>query len=294
MIKIRFSGGLGNQLYQLGFLWYLQDNGFAVRPDFCEYTYYAFHQGLELNKILRIPYDDEIRNVERSRHQWYKVFDEKLGFWLRFHYHKFVAENFSEYIEEEEGRIFDFHTLRNKNEVTLKGHWQKLDYLLPIQGKFHECLHYCCLNTERDKRIKTRIEDEMSVSIHVRRGDYLKEMQYQVIKDFKYYDRAIRLLKEKHPNASFFVFSDDIEWVKNQIHEDNVTFVDWNKGQESYKDMLLMSLCKHNIIANSTFSWWGAFLNSNMDKIVVCPDEWLVGESAIGHVPENWTKISAV
>lgn len=293
MIKVRFSGGLGNQLYQLGFLWYLQRNGVNAVPDFCEYTYYDFHQGLELNKLLKTPYDDKIRTTEDSRRRWYKFFNEKLGFWLRFHYHRILSERFSEYIVEDEAHLFDGTFLSCKDNVTLKGHWQKLEYLLPVQDLFCKNMHYNSLTTDRDKKIMEQISKTESVSIHIRRGDYLKEMQYLVIKGFSYYNRAIELVKAKYPEASFYVFSDDMEWVRRQMQEKNMVFVDWNKGSDSFKDMLLMSLCKHNIIANSTFSWWGAFLNANPHKMVVCPDEWLVGQKIDGRVPADWIKIKA-
>ena len=71
----------------------------------------------------------------------------------------------------------------------------------------------------------------------------------------------------------------------------NAVFIDWNKGDDSFKDLLLMSLCRHNIIANSTFSWWGAYLNRNSKKMVVCPDHWMVDEPTVGRVPVDWILI---
>ena len=82
-----------------------------------------------------------------------------------------------------------------------------------------------------------------------------------------------------------------MDWVKDNIQIQNCTYVDHNKGKNSYLDMYLMSLCKHNIISNSTFSWWGAWLNRNTSKIVVMPDRWLQNDSAQGIFPSEWVKL---
>ena len=95
-------------------------------------------------------------------------------------------------------------------------------------------------------------------------------------------------------NPYFFIFSNDIEWCQENIKLENSYYVDWNTGENSYKDMQLMSLCKHNIIPNSTFSWWGAWLNKNPNKIVIAPEKWFNECSNIndlGIVPEKWVKI---
>lgn len=293
MCKVVFSGGLGNQLYQLCFLWYLQSLGLKARPDFSEFSYYAFHQGLELNKVLDTEFKADIDRVEKSRKRWYCVFNEKLGFWLRFHFYQFVNKHFRKYVREEEGHLYEKEEIPQSCNLTLKGHWQLLPYVEKVKNRLHGCVSYKALDTERDRQIMKDIKNCTSVSIHIRRGDYLKENQYQVIKGFDYYRRAIEYIKQHCPDAHFFVFSDDMDWVKTQMTEKNVTFVDWNKEADSYKDMLLMSLCQHNIIANSTFSWWGAYLNAHDDKIVVCPKEWLVGESSESRVPTDWTRMDA-
>ena len=152
-------------------------------------------------------------------------------------------------------------------------------------------MNYSLLSTPKDREIVRQIKDTVSVSVHVRRGDYLKESQYGVIRGFNYYNRAIQLMQKLCPNAVFYVFSDDIEWVRIQMQGYNAVFIDWNKGDDSFKDLLLMSLCRHNIIANSTFSWWGAYLNRNSKKMVVCPDHWMVDEPTVGRVPVDWILI---
>lgn len=291
--KVVFSGGLGNQLHQLCFLWHLQRLGVKARPDFGEFAYYAFHQGLELNKVLRTEYAAEVDRVERSRRRWYRLFNEKLGFWLRYHVRQLYNRYARTYIIENPSRVYGLADIPSTARLTLKGHWQQLAYVESVRERLLQSVSYDRLDTPRDRAIVAQIEACTSVSVHVRRGDYLKESQYQVTGGFAYYEKAMALVKRSHPDAHFFVFSDDIAWVKGQTSETSVTFVDWNSGADSFKDILLMSLCKHNIIANSTFSWWGAYLNANPGKMVVCPDEWLVGVPAKGRVPADWVELKA-
>jgi hypothetical protein len=118
-----------------------------------------------------------------------------------------------------------------------------------------------------------------SISIHVRRGDYLNHESYKNICGLNYYCSAIRYIKTLIMDPFFIVFSDDILWCKenlnNILSDTSVIYVDWNTGKESYKDMQLISNCKHNIIANSSFSWWGAWLNTFPNKIIIAPKKWL-------------------
>lgn len=87
------------------------------------------------------------------------------------------------------------------------------------------------------------------------------------------------------------LFSDDIEWAKQNMQIKNGIFVDWNKSIDSWQDMYLMSLCKHNIIANSSFSWWGAWLNTNPNKIVIAPQQWMKSDSGKDVIPETWIRL---
>ena len=93
-------------------------------------------------------------------------------------------------------------------------------------------------------------------------------------------------------NPTYVIFSDDIAWCKDNINVDNARFVDWNTGAQSFEDMHLMSLCKHNIISNSSFSWWGAWLNANPDKKVIAPNKWIHYTNALGILPKEWIKVS--
>ncbi len=119
-----------------------------------------------------------------------------------------------------------------------------------------------------------KMHSENSVSVHVRRGDYVL-YKYTLLPP-AWYQKAIAYMNERVDEPFYYIFSDDIEWAKANLDiEEPHMFVTWNRGDESYNDMRLMTHCKHNIVANSTFSWWGAFLGAPEERIVIMPDKWV-------------------
>ena len=143
-------------------------------------------------------------------------------------------------------------------------------------------------NRECEKQI---IEDENSISVHVRKGDYVGST-YDIL-GVDYYRKAIKIIKNYRTSPQFYLFSDNIEMAKKiwtEINcENKVEYIVWNKGVNSYYDMYLMSLCRDNIIANSTFSYWAAQLNKNRKKIVIRP-KMQTAERETWDV-ENWVKV---
>ncbi len=133
--------------------------------------------------------------------------------------------------------------------------------------------------------------DEKAVAVHVRRGDYLKPAinAFHGLLPIKYYENARVKLETTIDNPNYYIFSDDIEWCKLNFKFRNSTFIS-DKGTANWEDMCLMSLCKHNIIANSSYSWWSAWLNTNPDKIVIAPEQWFAKQTS-EIVPEKWLKI---
>jgi hypothetical protein len=158
--------------------------------------------------------------------------------------------------------------------------------------------------SEASKNWQDEIENTNSVSIHIRRGDFVSNPHFHNL-PVSHYINAINYIKARVHSPSFFVFTDDLEFVKNELsHLDNICFVDSNnQKQNSYstygdlEDLYLMSKCKHNIIANSTFSWWGAWLNNNPKKIVIAPKAWFNNKEAQviynkgNLVPAEWIKM---
>lgn len=149
--------------------------------------------------------------------------------------------------------------------------------------------------SEKTKKLQHSIESCNSISLHVRRGDYLfpnSKNLFGGICTINYYESAIQYMCLHVQNPVFYVFSDDIPWVRDNIaiHDDAV-FVSHNQGMDSWQDMYLMSKCKHHIIANSTFSWWGAYLSTNKEKIVVCPPKLTNRGDSPNLFPDEWIKI---
>lgn len=148
-----------------------------------------------------------------------------------------------------------------------------------IDREIRESFRFPDIIDPQNMKIKRIIRETESVAIHVRRGDMLKT-NFECY-EYGYFKRAVKHMKKKVQNPFFFFFcdSDSEEWVKNNIpvfgldlQKDNIFFVDWNSGKESYRDMQLMAMCRHNIITTSSFGWWGAYLNENPEKITISPD----------------------
>ncbi|GHT75659.1 alpha-1,2-fucosyltransferase [Bacteroidia bacterium] len=149
--------------------------------------------------------------------------------------------------------------------------------------------------SEKSQPIAKKIAAENSVSIHIRRGDYLDKKNLAIFENIctlDYYNKAVQYMIKHVERPVFYVFSDDILWTKEKLNLPNAFFIDWNSGSNSWEDMFLMSLCKHNIIANSTFSWWGAWLNRNENKIVVCPAKYTNIYASNEFFPADWHKMN--
>jgi len=197
-------------------------------------------------------------------------------------------------IYREHGFRFDPKVLKLPDDVYLDGYWQTEKYFLNIRGVLlKEFLpkEFGARALDYKKAIESA---ENAVSVHVRRGDYVSEPntnKYHGTCGSEYYREAAKIIGDKVPNPHFFVFSDDVPWVKENIAlGDKVTYVE---GCKNYEDLHLMSLCRHNIIANSSFSWWGAWLNEHPDKIVVTPKKWFnePGVDTSDLVPQGWVRV---
>jgi hypothetical protein len=190
---------------------------------------------------------------------------------------------------------FDPLILKSPRNTYLKGYWQTEKYFADIRQIL---LKDFSLKVEINPNCEPfieRINQSNSVSLHVRRGDYVQEEytnRLHGVCSLDYYKIAINHIKKHIQEPHFFIFSDDPEWVKeNLLWEDKTTFVCGNNFAD-YEDLYLMSLCKHNIIANSSFSWWGAWLNQNQLKIVCAPQRWFAVKSRNLQdiVPSDWLR----
>lgn len=193
---------------------------------------------------------------------------------------------------------YDINVINNSKKYTsLIGYWQAEKYFLDIRDELLEDFKVKELPAALNAKWATQINSVNAVSIHIRRGDYVKDKATNVMHGFcglQYYVDAIEIIKNKIENPVFFVFSDDMEWAKNNLKSSlPVFFVENNPVEQAHEDMRLMSLCKHNIIANSTFSWWAAWLNNNTNKIVIAPKLWFADEKYKNEdlIPDKWLKL---
>ncbi len=213
---------------------------------------------------------------------------------------KLTKMNFKISVVNEELGKFCENILETQAPANLKGFFQNEKYFINVREQLLKDFE---LNENLDKQnleMLEKIKNTESVAVHFRRGDYTKARIANVFGccGKNYYKNAIKIIAEKlNKKPTLFIFSDDINWVRNNIKFDYETvFVDINSGKKGYFDLELMKNCKHNIIANSSFSWWSAWLNENPDKIVVAPEPWICTrtiENDFETVPENWIKCSA-
>ncbi|MDF5729534.1 MAG: alpha-1,2-fucosyltransferase, partial [Rhizonema sp. PD38] len=178
---------------------------------------------------------------------------------------------------------FDSDVLKAPNNSYLYGYWQSDKYFTDIRHILLSEFSIKYPQNYQNEELSEKIQFHESVSLHVRRGDYFqdeKTYQFHGICSLDYYKCCMNYIAEKVTNPQFFVFSDDSQWVKENLKGSfPITIVENNGGFKSYEDLRLMTQCKHNIIANSSFSWWGAWLNPNPYKIVCTPQQWFKKQS---------------
>jgi hypothetical protein len=192
---------------------------------------------------------------------------------------------------------FDRSLLTAPSNSYLEGYWQSEKYFNDHANSIRTDLEFKPELDKENSLILSKIISSESVSLHVRRGDYVSSAStnsFHGTTDENYYNQSIAMLRSKAKNIRFFIFSDDIEWCKNNLRvPPESTFIAHNTGVNSFKDMQLMSKCKHNIIANSSFSWWGAWLNRNKNKNIIAPKQWFndatVNTSDL--IPSGWVTL---
>jgi hypothetical protein len=177
----------------------------------------------------------------------------------------------------------------------LEGYWQNECYFADIAAILRQELVFAPFADELNQAIAQRIQHSSrpTVSVHVRRGDYAQFTAFGMC-SVDYYERALIYMQQHLVEPVFFVFSDDISWARENLPLPATTeFVDWNQGATSYRDMQLMSLCHNHVIANSSFSWWGAWLNPRPDKLVVAPQIWMAAPRVMTErvVPATWVRL---
>lgn len=301
MFIVNCIGGLGNQLFQHALIEALIARGSEVKLAVDQFGVYRQHDGFLLNDLFphRIPVADSRDLCEMLgpvfRRPWTRRILARHSL-ARLRPRKFL-------VESDLGSSLDIFSLNG--DYYLQGYWQALTIFRDIAGNLRR------LHGEAGKIIKApqfeRIKDEMSnsisVSVHFRGGDYLSKKNSKVYANCKveYYERAMKFFRERYDGVKFYIFSDDPAEMSKVIPWNcDCNFVRLEREGlslsearlMSYFEMCLMSKCGHNIIANSTFSWWGAFLGVQDNRSVLAPLKWFNGSREnLDLIPDHWTRI---
>ena len=279
-IRIKLTGGLGNQMFQFatGFAT-AKKNNVRLSLDLSYINQRQLFNGFELEKVFDIYSKVSFLNKGLS----------------------FKSINFKEILNKIDITFYNFkephfHYTSNILDIPkhsfLDGYWQSELYFKNYSKEIKKIFNFSNQLDKQNHLIANDISKNNSISIHVRRGDFLLKRNNNHNIDLKdYYLKAIDKSSKCFKNPKYFIFTDDPLWVtENFILDYSYIVVDVNYGTKSFFDMYLMSLCKSNIIANSSFSWWSAWLNNNKDKIVYAPKKWFNDKSiCTDHlIPNSW------
>jgi hypothetical protein len=287
MIISRLIGGLGNQMFQ-----YAAGRSLAVanncelKLDISGFKDYTLHNGYELdlfNIKANVANAEDVSGMVNTQSRL-----------MRFIYRKLKVKKSTHFVEQSFTFSSDF--FNTEQPVYIDGYWQSYKYFESIESQLKQEFSFKSSLVGKNLQVYEHISNVNAVSIHVRRGDYVSNKHTNSVHgvcSLDYYRAAIQTMTAHVENPVFFIFSDDIEWVKdNLVFGSHDVFVDNNTGKKSYNDMCLMSLCQHHIIANSSFSWWGAWLGVNAKKIVIAPQQWFANTTITDDlIPESWLRI---
>lgn len=281
--------GLANRMFQYSYYLFLKKNGYDAEVDFYQSAKLA-HEKVAWNDIFPVAKIEQASRLEVLKLAGGSDLLSKIR-------RKFIPA-LSGVVNMP--TAFDA-TLPERNEKNkyIIGVFQNASVVEAVEDDVKMCFSFLPFTDSFNVAISSELKACNSVGIHVRKGnDYMSRIWYQNTCSVDYYLKAIERIKKLVDNPKFFVFTDNPKWVKENFAEIDYRLVEGNpaNGWGSHFDMQLMSMCKHNIISNSTYSWWGAFLNSNKDKIVICPEVWFNPESCEEYTSDrllcnNWISL---
>lgn len=286
---VNVIGGLGNQMFVYATYIALRKQHPSESVKICTRSFvgYPLHNGYEIDRIFGT--NDEQASILDLIKVAYPFFNYRT--WQIMTHILPLRHSMSKCTEHIE---FDYNEILRKDSCFYDGYWQNEKYFKAVRDDVILAFKFPAFRNQANVELADRLQSCNSVSCHIRRGDYLKDKRWDIC-SIDYYKQAISTIQEKTQIDLFCIFSDDINWCKeifsSLLSGVDVVYVDWNKNENSFRDMQLMSLCKHNIVANSSFSWWGAWLNQNSEKIVVTPNQWMVEPWKNSPVPDCWLKI---
>ena len=282
LVVIQLSGGMGNQMFQYAL--YLQLKVLGKNAKIDDKTEY---EGRNARPIRLSVFD--ARYATPTETEMKCLTDSYLDLLSKIR-RKLTGRKTAEYMEK--SQLFDASVLE-KGRAYLVGGWQSEKYFAAIKDEVRKAFVFKKIElSEKMKEYEKQMQESNSVSVHVRRGDYLAvDEVYGGICTEEYYEKAMKKMKEEMPDCRFFIFTNDVPWVKENMQGENITVVEGNDEDTGYIDMYLMTRCKHYILANSSFSWWGCYLNSSQDKKVIAPKTWANGRDCRDVYTEEMMKL---
>lgn len=289
---VNVLGGLGNQMFQFAFATalkaeYPEDE---IKINISCFNGYPLHNGFEIERIF--PYSNfqhaTIKDLFKVAYPWihYKLW--QIG-------RRILPKRNGMAIDKDYRLDFNFYTVKDK--TYFDGYWQAPIYFEKHRDRIKQDFTFPPIKKEDVKNIQALkfIKDNSTAFIHIRRGDYINHPTFGGICTLAYYIKAIQILREQYAFHRFIIFSNDIEWCKkelsNELIDCEILYSDWNQGSESYRDMQLMSKCDAGIVANSSFSWWGAWLSDA--SLILCPYKWCnINSLNRNIIPHYWHKIN--
>lgn len=296
---VNLIGGLGNQMFQYAFAIALEQRfpNEKVVVDISHFKHlflkewkgYNLHNGYEIEKVFPNAYLKHATAWQLMRLSWY-VPNYIMSRVLR----KVLPKRKREFIQHRKDIfVYQPDVFNITGNCYYEGNWESARYFDACREKIQQVYSHGIPNDINLNYIKC-MEAENSVGVHVRRGDYMKSTKWSGICTYDYYKRAFDIILSDAKPHTFYIFSNDMAWCKENLpglaDGHKMVFVNNNSGKDSCWDMFLMSHCKDLVIANSSFSWWGAFLNKRNGK-VVAPDKWMNEEREIDIWLEDWIRI---
>lgn len=291
---VKLKGGLGNQMFQYAFALLLENR----TSDNIKLDYSSF-QSLK-SDMVRVPRlekfcihlkkadQNDISSICKLRHNGDSLsFSYKVGVFVEEKINsKYFREHNRAYINPEKILDFDF----------FDGYWQSWRYVDEVKSQLVDEFKPNYEMSVTTRETQSQMLDENAVFIGVRRGDYAAEKRHYGSFDSSYYVQAINYISQRTVNPIFYVFSNDIEWCKQNLKlDDNVVrYREPELQTNDFEELMLMASCKHAIIVNSSFHWWGANLIRNSEKIICCPEKWWFDDKPIDIIPPKWVRMKKV
>jgi hypothetical protein len=287
MFYFQLMGGIGNQMFQ-----YAAARSLSITRSLSVRFFYFDSYPFATRELLLDKFALELEMADQSeRNRIDTLKSDRVEALARY------GNTFPQSLMIERTQfVYDDQFFHAPDNTVLIGYWQNEFYFKRFAGEIRRLFTLKDATNKRCQEISKLIESKRcSVSVHIRRGDYALHKEIYAVHGLcpmEYYCKALQILRERLSGINLFLFSDDIAWVESNFDVLGLPFdiVDPSHS-DPQEDLVLMSLCKHHIIANSSFSWWGAWLNPSPAKIVIAPRRWMTAQYDLPIICSNWIKV---